>query len=143
MSLDEEKTKAFPLLSNHLSSRYKKRLEWVRVSITILTPSLVLLIGLQEKPPLDEMLLNVLLLSTILLLTVSILIGLWVLLGESEAHGQAADDIKEWVESGKQISDLKGGVKFPSHQEIMLRFFPAIVWLAVLSLGVFGCSKYF
>lgn len=143
MSLSEEKAKAFPLLSNHLSSRYQKRLEWVRVSITILTPSLVLLIGLQEKPHSGEMLLNVLLLSSILLMTVSILIGLWVLLGESEAHGQAAADIKEWVESGKKIDDLRGGIKFPSHQNIMLRFFPAIVWLAVLSLGAFGCSKYF
>ena len=98
MSLSEEKTKAFPLLSKHLFSRYQKRLDWVRVSITILTPSLVLLIGLQEKPPHNEMLLNVLLLISILLLTVSVLIGLWVLLGESEAHGQAAVDIKAWVE---------------------------------------------
>ena len=89
------------------------------------------------------MLLNVLLLSSILLLTVSILIGLWVLLGEAEAHGQAAADIKEWVESGKKIDALNGGIKFPSYQNIMLRFFPAIVWLAVLSLGAFGCAKYF
>jgi hypothetical protein len=143
MSLTEEQIKATPLLSSHLSDRYKKRLEWVRVSITILTPSLVLLIGLQEKPQHDGVLLNILLLSSILLMTISILIGLWVLLGESEAHGQAAADIREKVLSGGKFEDLQGPIKFPSHQNIMLRFFPAIVWLAVLSLGAFGFAKYF
>jgi len=142
MSLTEEQIKATPLLSHHLSERYKKRLEWVRISITILTPSLVLLIGLQEKPLHNESLLNALLLSSILLLTLSILMGLWVLLGESEAHSQAASDIKEKVLSGGKVEELCL-IKFPSHQNIMLRFFPAIVWLAVLSLGAFGCAKYF
>lgn len=91
----EEKIKAFPLIQQHLTERYKKRLEWVRVTITILTPSLVLLIGLQDKLLPDEKLLNALLLTSILLMTLSILIGLWVLLSESEAHGLAVDGIKE------------------------------------------------
>ena len=46
----EEVIKALPVIQKHLSDRYKKRLDWVRVTISILTPSLVLLVGLQEKP---------------------------------------------------------------------------------------------
>jgi len=78
----EEKIKAFPLIRQHLTERYKKGLEWTRVTITILTPSLVLLIGLQDKLLPNDKLLNALLLTSILLMTVSILIGLRVLLGE-------------------------------------------------------------
>ncbi len=143
MGIAEEQIRATPLLSSHLSERYRKRLEWVRVSITILTPSLVLLIGLQDKPQPGETILNVLLLISILLMTVSVLIGLWVLLGESEAHGQAAAHIKETVLSGGLLEDLQGTITFPAYQNIMLRFFPAFVWLSVLSLGSFGCAKYF
>ena len=138
----EEKIKATPVLQHHLTSRYQKRLEWIRVTITILTPSLVLLIGLQGKPPPCEKLLNALLLTSILLMTLSILTGLWVLLGESEAHGQAVDEIKEWVEAGKSIDDLKSSVRFPWHQKITIRLFPVFVWLSVLSLGAFGILKY-
>jgi len=138
----EEKIKATPLIQHHLLSRYQKRLEWVRVTITILTPSLVLLIGLQDKLLPDEKLLNVLLLTSILLMTLSILIGLWVLLGESEAHTQAVVDIKEWVESGKKIDDLQSSVKFPWHQNITMRLFPIFVWLSILFLGSFGILKY-
>lgn len=142
MNYIEEKIKAIPLVQQHLVNRYQKRLEWIRVTITILTPSLVLLIGLQDKLLPDEKLLNVLLLISILLMTLSILTGLWVLLGESEAHGLAVDGIKEWVESGKKIDDLIASVDFPWHQKILTRFFPIFVWLSILSLGTFGLLKY-
>ena len=138
----EEKIKATPLLQQHLLSRYQKRLDWIRVTITILTPSLVLLIGLQDKLLPNEKLLKTLLLTSILLMTLSILTGLWVLLGESEAHGQAVGDIKEWVESGKKIDDLQSSVNFPWHQKILTKIFPVFVWLSILSLGTFGIIKY-
>ena len=138
----EEKIKALPIIQQHLVDRYKKRLEWVRVTITILTPSLVLLVGLQEKPLPYEKLLSALLLISILLMTSTILLGLLLLLGESEAHGTAVDGIKEWVDSGKKMEDLKSPVEFPWHQNIFLKYFPIFVWLSVLSLGAFGLLKY-
>ena len=138
----EEKIKATPLIQHHLLNRYQKRLEWIRVTITILTPSLVLLIGLQDKPPPSEKLLSTLLLTSIVLMTLSILTGLWVLLGESEAHTQAVVDIKEWVDAGKKIDELYSSVKFPWHQNITMRLFPIFVWLSILSLGTFGILKY-
>jgi hypothetical protein len=138
----EEKIKATPIIQQHLIERYKKRLDWIRVTITILTPSLVLLIGLQEKPLPNEKLLNFLLLTSIALMTLSILTGLLVLLGESEAHGLAVAGIKEWVDSGKKIEDLPAAVNFPWHQKILTKFFPILVWLSILSLGSFGVLKY-
>jgi hypothetical protein len=142
MDNTEEIIKALPLVSKHKLALYQKRLEWIRVTITILTPSLVLLIGLQEKPQPSEILLCFLLLTSILLMTLSILTGLWVLLGESKAHGQAVADIKEWVDAGKKIDDLGPSVKFPWHQKITIRLFPIFVWLSILSLGAFGFFKY-
>ena len=138
----EEKIKALPVIQQHLVDRYQKRLEWVRVTITILTPSLVLLVGLQEKPLPYEMLLNALLLISIILMTLTILIGLLLLLGESESHGLAVAGIKEWVDSGKKMEDLNSPVKFPWHQNVFLKYFPIFVWLSVLSLGSFGVTKY-
>ena len=138
----EEKLKATPLRQQHLTDRYQKSLVWIRTTITILTPSLVLLIGLQEKPLSSEKLLSLLLSISILLMTLSILTGLWVLLGESKAHGKAVVEIKELVESGKTIDDLPLSVDFPWHQDILLRLFPKLVWLSILSLGSFGILKY-
>lgn len=138
----EEKIKALPVIQQHLVDRYQKRLDWVRVTITILTPSLVLLVGLQEKPLPCEKLRSALLLISILFLTLTILIGLLVLLGESEGHGLAVDGIKEWVDSGKKMEDLKSPVKFPWYQNIFLEYFPILVWLSVLFLGSFGITKY-
>ena len=142
MNRIEEIYKAFPILSKHKLAAYQKRLEWIRVTITVLTPSLVLLIGLQDKPPPSEKLLNVLLLTSILLMTLSILTGLWVLLGESTAHLQVAADIKEWVDSGKKVDDFQLSAKFPWHQNKLIELFPIFVWLAILSLGSFGLLKY-
>jgi hypothetical protein len=138
----EEKIKATPILQQHLTDRYQKTLIWIRTTITILTPSLALLIGLQEKPLPSEKLLCVLLLISILLMTLSILTGLWVLLGESKAHGKAVVEIKELVESGESIDDLPFSVDFPWHQDILLRLFPKLVWLSILFLGSFGFFKY-
>ncbi len=137
-----EHAKAKPLLESHLNDRYLKTLIWIRTTITILTPSLVLLIGLQEKPLPSEKLSSVLLLISISLMTLSILAGLWVLLGESKAHWKAAVDIKEWVTAGKRIDDLSPYVNLPWHQSISLRLFPKLVWLSILFLGSFGFVKY-
>ncbi len=138
----EEIIKATPLLQKHLLDRYQKRLEWIRIIITILTPSLALLVGLQDKPLTSEKLQNTLLLISILLMTLSILTGLWLLFCESEAHGKAVDDIKEWVEAGNRIDDLPFSMNFPWHQNITIRFFPIFVWLSILFLGSFGMCKY-
>ena len=138
----EEKSKAIALIQDHHLGSYQKRLEWVRITITILTPSLVLLIGLQDKPLPCEKLLSVPLLISILLMTLSILTGLWILLGESEAHRQAVADIKAWVDNGKQIDDLPTYIKVPWHQNIAIKLFPIFAWLSILSLGAFGILKY-
>jgi hypothetical protein len=137
-----EKIKALPVIQKHLINSYQKRLEWARVTITILTPSLVLLVGLQDKPKPDETTLNIFLLTSIILISVTILIGLWLLLGEAEAHNLAVGDIKEWVESGKPIDDMQWSVNFQKHQQIFLRFFPALVWVSVLSICLFGVLKF-
>ncbi|MFA4911822.1 MAG: hypothetical protein WC649_12395 [Desulfobacteria bacterium] len=142
MDNTEEIIKALPLVSKHKLALYQKRLEWIRVTITILTPSLVLLIGLQGKPQPSEILLRFLLLTSVLLMTLSILTGLWVLLGESTAHYQAVADIKQWVDSGNRVDDLPHSVEFPWHQKILIRIFPIFVWLSILFLGAFGILKY-
>jgi hypothetical protein len=142
MDNTEEIIKALPLVSKHKLALYQKRLEWIRVTITILTPSLVLLIGLQGKPQPSEILLRFLLLTSILLMTLSILTGLWVLLGESTGHYQAVVDITKWVDSGNRVDDLPHSIEFPWHQKILIRLFPIFVWLSILSLGAFGILKY-
>jgi len=142
MNNTEEEIKAIQLIKYHQLNSYQKGLEWVRITITILTPSLVLLIGLQDKPLPYEKLLSVLLLTSILLMTLSILTGLWLLLGESKAHKQAVVDIDRWVDSGKKIEDLPFSIKSPWHQELAIKLFQIFVWLAFLSLGSFGILKY-
>ena len=142
MKYIEEKIKASPVIQNHLLNGYQKKLEWIRVTIAILTPSLVLLIGLQDRPLPCERLLSILLLISILLMTLSILIGLWLLRVESKGHFQAVADIKEWVEAGKQTDYLPTFVKSPWHQNIPIMLFPIFVWLSILSLGAFGILKY-
>ena len=74
MGYVEENLKAIQIIKHHQLNSYQKRLIWVRTAITILTPSLILLIGLQDKPPPYEKLLSVLLLTSTLLMTLSILV---------------------------------------------------------------------
>ena len=138
----EEERKALPIIQDHQLQSYQKNLDWIRVTITILTPSLVLLIGLQAPPPLCERLLRVLLLISILLMTLAILTGLCVLRGESEGHFRAVGDIKASVDAGKKIDDLPTYIKSPWHQNIAIRLFPIFVWLSILFLGSFGFLKY-
>ena len=140
--LTEERIKALPVIRHHIDQGYKKKLDWVRVTITILTPSLVLLIGLQDNPLPCEMLRRYLLLTSILFLTLSISIGLLVLHGESSGHSKAVDDIKAWVDSGKNMVDLPTYVKFSWIDQLPIRLFPLFVWLSIFSLGAFGILKY-
>ena len=138
----EEKFEALPLIQQSMLDSYKKRLEWIRVTITILTPSLVLLIGFQTKPHSNEKLLNALLLISILLMTLSILSGLYLLLAESQAYKKMAGDIKNLIDRGGNIQETPVPLEFSKHQEVLLEYFPILVSLSILFLGSFGFLKY-
>lgn len=138
----EEKIEALPLIQQSMLDSYKKRLEWIRVTITILTPSLVLLIGFQTKPHSSEKLLSALLLISILMMTVSILSGLYLLLAEPQAYKKMAGDIKSLVDRGGNVQETPIFLEFSWYQEILLKTFPILVSLSILFLGSFGFFKY-
>ncbi len=138
----EEKLEALPFIQQSMLDSYKKRLEWIRVTITILTPSLVLLIGFQTKPHSSEKLLSVLLLISILMMTLSILSGLYLLLAEPKAYQKMAEDIKNLVDKGGSVRETPVPLEFSRHQEVLLKYFPILVLLSILFLGSFGILKY-
>ncbi|MFQ5714167.1 MAG: hypothetical protein ACE5GU_09055 [Candidatus Scalinduaceae bacterium] len=138
----EEKIEALPLIQQSMLDSYKKRLEWIRTTITILTPSLVLLIGFQHKPHSSEKLLSALLLISILLMTVSILSGLYLLLAEAQAYKKMAEDIKSLVDKGGSVQDTPISLEFSLFQEVLLKVFPILLSLSILFLGSFGICKY-
>ena len=138
----EEKIKALPVIQQFVFDSYKKRLEWIRITITILTPSLVLLIGFQTKPHSSEKLLSALLLISILLMSVSILSGLYLLLAESQAYKKMAGDIKRLVDRGGSVQETPIFLEFSWFQEALLKIFSILFSLSILFLGSFGFFKY-
>ena len=138
----EEKIQALPIIQQCMLDSYKKSLEWIRITITILTPSLVLLIGFQAKPHSGEKLLSALLLISILLMTVSILTGLYLLLAEAQAYKKMAGDIKSLVDRGGSVQETPISLEFSLFQEVLLKAFPILFSLSILFLGSFGFFKY-
>ncbi len=138
-----EEAIAKPILVDFYYERYKAMLNWIRTTITILVPSLVLLIGLQEKNLPSEKTQNILLLISILMMTLSILLGLWLLLYESISHANAADQLKRHVEAGKKTKDFSLVPNKHSYIQIkLLKTFPWFVGISILFLGSFGFVKY-
>ncbi len=138
-----EYRKATPDLKNLYSEFYQVMFNWIRTTITILVPSLALLIGLQEKNLSGEKIQNALLLISILVMTLSILIGLWILLYEAELHANVADELKYHVAAGKKTEDYSPvSNKYSSIQAKLLKSFPWLVGISILFLGSFGFVKY-
>ena len=132
------------LLKHHSESKTQITLNWIRITITILTPSLVLLIGLQDDLQSSECLLHILLVISILLLTLSILTGLLILQQEYTPHQKALEEITELLKSHQQetLMNLPFFAEPSLIVKILMKVFPILVWLSILSLGTFGILKY-
>lgn len=113
---------------------------WVRTVISIITPSLVLLIGLQDKSQLDSPLSKYFLVASILLMSLVILSGLFVLRSESEGYRLLRDKVgNHW---NKTQSYSNEGVLLSSNVKFFQIFFSCSTILSIIFLTGFGVVKY-
>ncbi|KHE93626.1 MAG: hypothetical protein K8F52_04340 [Candidatus Scalindua rubra] len=138
-----EEAIAKPVLVDLHCDHYQAMLSWIRTTITILVPSLALLIGLQEKNLSGERIQNALLLISMSMMTLSILLGLWALLHESKSHANVAEQLKRHLDAGKKTKEFRlSPGKYSLLQIKLLKIFPWLVGISILSLGSFGFVKY-
>lgn len=115
-------------------------LEWVKVVITIMTPSLVLLIGLQDKTQQLTVLSRGFLVSSIVLMSITILLGLLLLHSEQRGHLLLRNDIAHQWKTGGSLDQAQGVLpRLYGILHTVLSFLPPI---SIMSLSVFGVLKY-
>lgn len=113
---------------------------WIRVVISILTPSLVLLVGLQENSPNLSTGAVFFLVLSIVSMAVAILCGLYVLGGEAKGHKLLRDDIGESWNQEKQFPT--SGTLIGSSYKYFHKVFGWAAISAIISLTIFGVFKY-
>ncbi len=108
---------------------------WIRTCVTILTPSLALLIGLQDTDLSGSCLLVSLLVTAIALMTTAVLLGLLALHSEAKSHVLARDQVvQEWNENQNTESIQSMRVNLPNYYQMALDYFPFAFWLSISSL---------
>ncbi len=143
MTSSEQKECVENIASHHNDEGRAHNYNWIRTCVTILTPSLALLIGLQGTGLAGSCVLRYLLVSAISLMTIAVLLGLVALRSEAKAHVLARDEvIQEWNENQDFQSIQSMRVTLPKRYQMALYYFPFAFWLSILSLGVFGIAKY-
>jgi hypothetical protein len=113
---------------------------WIRIVISILTPSLVLLIGLQDKSQSLSCLSIYFLLASIIVMTVTILSGLFVLGSESKGYLLLRNKTADHVNNGNIAHDAE--VNLPNIYRYASKAFSVSSYLSVLCLCLFGVFKY-
>ena len=116
-------------------------LSWVRIIISILTPSLVLLIGLQDKNPELTGEQVFFLVASIALMSVTILLGLLVLHSESRGQHLLRDNIIHQLNTEKGSLD-QSGIILPHIYLYAERAFSFCTPLAIMFLAIYGILKY-
>ncbi len=113
---------------------------WARTVITIMTPSLVLLIGLQDKTQLLTKISRYLLVTSITLMALTILIGLLFLYSETKGQHLLRDSIaNQWNTEG---SLEQAGIELPKIYLFAQKSFFFLTPLSIISLTIFGICKY-
>lgn len=113
---------------------------WVKVVISITTPSLILLIGLQDKNQNISCETLYLLVGSIILMSLTILSGLIILHSESNALHQYRDKIAENWEDKISLKDTS--VELPNYYKYISKGFTVFTFLSILTVTVFGVLKY-
>ena len=119
-----------------------KNYNWIRTCVTILTPSLALLVGLQGNDLQFQCLVRIFLQVSIALMTISILLGLLALRSESKSHVSSRNEVIRLHNEGKDLPQiLETRIKLAWYYRFSLYIFPYVFWLSILALGIFGCFK--
>lgn len=141
--LQEYRKVAYEIVEHHLKERDKKTKDFIKTTITILTAALALLVGLQGEIHCSEIAMRVSLLSSLVLIGLSVLAGVYCLFGDARSHAKRAAAIKKEAANGRfdtiQNSYL---ATFPWHFAVAYVSYPYLVFLSILSLCVFGITKY-
>jgi hypothetical protein len=113
--------------------------DWVRMVISILTPSLVLLIGFQDSSEDLSVCTLAFLILSILSMAITILGGLYVLSSEARGNHLLRDEIATAQKQGKP---LPRGVMLGNSYKHANNLFRWGTVLSILLLTAFGVSKY-
>ena len=119
----------------------EKNYNWIRTSITIPTPSLILLVGLEGNSLPKSCILTVATLSSIVAMTLTVLIGLVALHSEAKSHVLARDKLRaEWDQHG-DLSKVSELVELPLYMRAALVVFPYMVSFSLLCISALGIIK--
>ena len=139
-------------ITEHLNQKIEKldrqakqvEFNFIRNSITLLTPSLTLLIGLQEANLPKTSIIHYALLTSIVLLSLTILVGLVSLRAESKLHALEKEYIQTGLNTLKRTGSYHNSPELPLPKWIQLarNAFHLLIFLSILSLCIFGFSKY-
>jgi len=113
---------------------------WIKVVISITTPSLILLIGLQSKDQELSCAAIYLLVISIITMSVTILSGLVILNSESGALLELRNQIAENWE--KQKSLKKAEVVLPNYYKLIKLLFSIATFSSIVAVTTFGVLKY-
>jgi hypothetical protein len=115
----------------------------MRTCVTILTPSLALLIGFQDSGLSESVLLRYLLVTVISLMTIAILLGVFALRSESRGHVLSRNEAIRQHNEGVPLNEIEEArIDLPKRYLLALEYFPTVFWLSILFLGGFGIAKY-
>ncbi|WP_100658447.1 hypothetical protein [Alteromonas flava] len=115
-------------------------LAWIRIVITIVTPSLVLLIGLQDASSALSSEAIFFLVTCIVTMSSCIITGLYILGGEAKGHRELRDKIgDEWNENHKFFTE---GITLSQTYKYAGHVFNYLTLISLISLTLFGVLKY-
>ncbi|MCG8634817.1 MAG: hypothetical protein MI863_13370 [Desulfobacterales bacterium] len=139
--MDELTKKANKLYFTANDKCREASLNWVRTVVAILTPSLALLIGLQEKNENFNDTLRYVLVVTIILLATTIVIGLIVLKTEEIGWTKKRDKIQEsW--NKEQKLHLDPVILSDILSKHAVTAFSFCSFSSIISLAIFGILKF-
>ena len=139
----EQKATIERIASYHNDEGRKHNYNWIRTCVTILTPSLALLIGLQDNDLSGSCVARYLLVSAIGMMTITILLGLLALHSEAKQHVLSRNEVVQRHNEGLPFHEIeKIRISLPMPYLIALDYFPYSFWVSTLLLGIFGVLKY-
>ncbi len=114
-------------------------LAWVRTVLTVITGTLVLLIGLQDSGGLSKPAV-VLIVAAIITMTITILSGLSILRSESIAYRGLRDVIgTDWNDRGR-YNDPE--YELPSYYKVVNFVFKLSALISIILVSLYGISKF-
>lgn len=130
----------FKKAEEHSFLMHEKNFNWMRTVLTLLIPSLVLLIGLKAAPPADQLVARYLLVATIILITLTSLIGLFALRAESLFHDIAHRTFLMQALTKGAHSEVES-LEIPQRYYLAVISFPYLAVACLLLVSAFGVVK--